>query len=125
MWDGFDQRRFPRMNVKCEITIGQKPNQKTVVTKTENIGVGGVCVIQNLLSERFNFCHIKLVLEKNKEFIECQGKVCWLIPCKNPKQEAGSFYDTGVEFINLPSRDQNRLDQFIQSKMKQGFKDIC
>ena len=35
MWDGFNKRKFPRLNLDCEIVIHLKGQEKAIPVKTE------------------------------------------------------------------------------------------
>ena len=125
MWDGFDHRKFPRINLRCEITISSKLAPKPILTETENVGSGGVCVIQVNNLERFSRCKIKLDIDENQEPIECEGKVCWIIPQKTKASSKGINYDTGIEFILIKAKDQKRLNDFLKTTISKGFHEIC
>ena len=45
MWQGIDQRRFPRAKYKCTVTIRQAGEPTVISTVTENVGLGGVCIL--------------------------------------------------------------------------------
>lgn len=124
MWDGFDQRKFPRINVECEINIQSKDSQKqSIVTRTENVGIGGVCVLQETPLERFSKCRISLQLDKAIPVIECEARVCWVIPRQDPKNKS-KLYDTGIEFVNISPSDRNEVQKFLKSRLPAGFKDL-
>ena len=45
-WDGLDRRKFPRISYPCLVVVRKDEDDKEVfLTHTENLGVGGVCVI--------------------------------------------------------------------------------
>lgn len=125
MWDGFDHRKFPRVNLRCEIILSSKFIAKPILTETENVGSGGVCVIQVNNLERFSRCKIKLNIDENQEPIECDGKVCWIIPRKNSKSNKTVNYDTGIEFVQIKPKDQKRLNDFLKETISKGFHEIC
>lgn len=113
MWDGFNQRKFPRINLKCEIVIFPVSDHPPIKATTENVGVGGVCVIQDKKLDRFTRCKIKLELSDTVEALECDGKVCWIIPKSNPIGKTKG-YDTGIEFVGLSADQRVRLEEFLQ-----------
>ncbi len=122
MWDGFNQRKFPRLNLECEIALSQAAGQ-TIVGRTENVGIGGVCLIQNRSLERFSTCRIRLSLAKAELPIECDARIVWNIPCKDPSVKE-TMFDTGVEFVNLSSADSLRMKKFIEDRIPGGFQRI-
>lgn len=113
MWDGFDKRKFPRVNLHCEISILPPSEKEPLVTKTENLGTGGVCVILNESLDRFTPCQIRLELQKGISMIECAGKVMWIVPTQEFKQKDKRF-DIGIEFVNISSADRDRIRAFLQ-----------
>lgn len=117
MWDGFDKRKFPRLMLKCEIDILSSEHSATIHTSTENIGIGGVCVILDKSLERFSKCRVKLDL-KGKAF-ECEGKVVWIVPTRDSKQSKKRF-DTGIEFEGLEAQDGSHLKSFIEKEVSKG-----
>lgn len=119
MWDGFNQRKFPRLNLECEIELSQGTGQ-TISGRTENVGIGGVCLIQNRPLERFSTCRIRLNLAEGESPIECDARIVWNIPCKDSSVKE-TMFDTGVEFVNLPSAESLRMKKFIESRIPGGF----
>ncbi|MDD5218684.1 MAG: PilZ domain-containing protein [Candidatus Omnitrophica bacterium] len=122
MWDGFNQRKFPRLNLQCEVMIRPERDDRPLITKTENVGVGGVCIIQDQPLERFSRCRIRLELDQNTPSIECEGKVCWIIPKRTPLTQSKQF-DTGIEFVGLSDQEKDRLKVFIQERLPKRNKD--
>ncbi len=122
MWDGFNQRKFPRLNLECEIALAQGSGQ-SISGRTENVGIGGVCLIQNRPLERFSTCRIKLALAKGEAPIECEARIVWNIPRKDLSVKE-ALYDTGVEFVNLPASESARMKRFIEDRLPGGFQRI-
>ncbi len=123
MWDGFDQRKFPRINLKCEVRLNPENSAQTIVAETENVGVGGLCIIQQEELPRFSRCHIALDLEDDLPRLACEGKICWIIPKRDPKSKERKF-DTGIEFVGLKEEDRERVRRFIQTRTARGFENI-
>ena len=46
-WDGFNRRKFPRVNYPCLVVLNVRieETESVILSHTENIGIGGVCVI--------------------------------------------------------------------------------
>ncbi|HXV27347.1 MAG TPA: PilZ domain-containing protein [bacterium] len=124
MWDGFDKRKFPRLRLQCEIVI-EPPDANTppIRAVTENVGEGGVCIIQDKPLERFSRCHLRLELDKDLPRIECAGKVVWNIPHREPLGRENKF-DTGIEFLEMKPEDREKIRSFIQSILPKGFRQI-
>ncbi len=123
MWDGFNKRKFPRLNLRCEILIqaGDKTTPYSAVT--ENVGAGGVCVILDQPLERFAHCRVKLELDDRAQKLECRGKVVWAIPTAESGNRKKSF-DIGIEFTDLQPVDRQLMREFIESSVKKGFREI-
>ena len=123
MWDGFNQRKFLRIKRRCEMTILPEGETSPIVTMTENIGVGGVAVIQDHRLERFTKCLIRLELEQDLPEIECHGKVVWIIESKEPTVREHKF-DTGIEFTDITPEARERIQSFIRKRLPKGFEEI-
>ena len=120
MWDGFNQRKFPRLNLSCHITLLQSGGVSAITGVTENVGVGGFCLIQNQPLDRFGSCRIRIDLSKDEPPVECDARVVWVIPYKDPSAKE-ELYDTGIEFVNLPAADALRMRRFIEDRIPKGF----
>src|SRR5262245_42535232 len=117
MWDGFNQRKFPRLNLRCEIDIVSDAQSPFHVT-TENIGVGGVCVILDKALERFSKCHLRLDVNA-KHDLECEGKIVWIVPTRDSKSSK-KRYDTGIEFTGLEPDQLEKLRKYIENNHKKA-----
>ncbi len=114
-WSGMDRRKFPRVNYPCMIVLRDTHNQmETVLTHTDNLAVGGVCVIFKKHLKMFSPLEVELDLLDCEEHIKCQGKVVWSIRRKGDEKIKPMFYDTGIEFVNLSEKDSKRLEAIIQ-----------
>lgn len=110
-WAGLDQRVFPRFSARCDISISGGGH--TIKSKTQNIGIGGLCVILDKELEKLSQVKLRFVLDETQSAIECNARVVWMIPSKelsSPKVR----YDTGLEFLNLDPLDRDRIQSFVQ-----------
>ncbi len=114
MWDGFNQRKFPRINIRCEITIQAKASRQPITTMTENLGLGGVCVILRERLERFAACQLRLELPESGSWIASNGKIVWTVPTRNSKTRTPQF-DTGIEFVAIDSDAKDKIRKFLTS----------
>lgn len=116
MWDGFNKRKFPRLNLRCEVILRDKPHGRIIQTKTENVGAGGVCVLLEDPLERFGLVRVRLELDPNLPWIECLGKVVWVVPSRlaGAKKEC---FDTGLEFVNLDPGHQELIRAYVESRV--------
>ena len=119
MWDGFDKRKFPRINVRCDILMEFQGRPSSISTLTENLGSGGVCVVLDEPLERFESCRVRLVLEDHQAPIECPGRVVWVIQTKALKSRHKT-YDTGVEFVELDPGARLRVEKVVEQYLKQN-----
>ena len=110
MWDGFNKRKFPRLNIHCEIDILSEIQKGPIRTNTENIGIGGVCVILDKPLERFSKCRLKLDLTDQE--VRCDAKVVWIVPTREGNRSKKKF-DTGLEFEGIESGQLSALRSFI------------
>ena len=115
MWDGFNQRKFPRVNLECEISIESPELGRPIPAVTENVGAGGVCVILDKSLERFSKCRIRLHLDEKSPLIDCDGKVVWAVPTQEIKSSKTRF-DTGIEFVELESAGSQRIREFLEAR---------
>lgn len=113
MWDGFNKRKFPRVNINCEVTI--KPDSESAPLKavTENLGLGGICVLLDHSVERFSKCRVKLDLDEKFPKIECEGKAIWSVPTQDVKSK--KRFDIGIEFMGLEPEQQERIRVFLEN----------
>lgn len=116
MWDGFDKRKFPRINLRCELILRNAPEGETIRTQTENVGAGGVCVLLDRALERFSVHFVRLELDPNLPWIECLGKVVWIVPCRDLGKRQERF-DTGVEFVDLEPGSQELIRCYVDARV--------
>ena len=120
-WDGINRRKFPRVSYPCLVTIRHQQDEKDVfLTHTENVGIGGVCVILKKGVKIFSPVEVELDLLDLEHHIKCPGKVVWSIRRKNTEELKPLFYDIGIEFDGLSDQDRKRLEVIIQRLNKAG-----
>ncbi len=113
-WDGLNRRQFPRVNYPCLLVIKDQENQEnTLLTHTENVGLGGVCVILKRNIKMFSAVGIELDLLDLGDHIKCQGKVVWSVRRKMDAEKKPLFYDIGVEFDDLSPKEKDRLAAIV------------
>lgn len=110
LWKGQDRRRFPRSNFPCLIRIQQQgKGAEPILTHTEDMSVGGVGVSIPLELELFEPVMIELDLIDGDVPICCFGKVLWVVPARKDDGSEKVFFDTGLEFVNMPDANRARL----------------
>lgn len=121
MWRGIDKRRFPRVNYKCNVII-QKGNRTAVSisTFTENIGVGGVCVVLEEPLEIFSEVEMELFFSDGISPIKCKGSIVWVVK-RSALDKTKAVYDTGVEFLDISDIDKAKIETIINDALsKEG-----
>ena len=111
MWQGVDNRKFPRVNCPCEVTVFIKGQKEEIRTHTENIGVGGICV--SLSKELARYHSVDLILRLKDEFepVVCEARVVWSVKSKD-------YFDTGIEFLNINDSDVSRIERLVEVCLK-------
>ncbi len=117
MWDGFNKRKFPRLGLQCEILVHPESQTEPVATITENLGIGGVCVILDHHLDRFAACRIRLQITPDLPKVECGGRVVWSVPTRVAKSRKAAF-DTGLEFVDIDPRLKEKIRVFIEAEIK-------
>lgn len=126
MWSGINRRKFPRADYKCTITIkslGEIP--RIISTRTENIGMGGICVILKDNIDLFKNVELEVLLEDGSPPIRCRGSVVWVVKKGEAKHKITGF-DTGIEFTDIKDADQKRIGVIVdrilaRSGIKEGL----
>ena len=127
MWQGVDRRRFPRANYPCKIILARKGQRQKLSTHTENIGLGGVCVIMNQELERFSEVELMLFLKDRQPAVRCDARIVWMVKKLVPsKKNSTAEFDTGLEFVNLEEKEKARVEKVVQECLqKQNLQDIA
>ncbi len=74
-----DQRRFPRVHHQCVVSLRQAHARPSIAASTENIGIGGVCVLIDQGLDIFAPVDVELNLEDGQPPIACRGMVAWVV----------------------------------------------
>ena len=115
MWNGINRRRFPRANYNCTITIksgGEVP--KTIITQTENIGMGGICVVLKESINLFKDGELEIIIEDKGSPIRCKGSIVWVVKKTDPTDKSLITYDVGIEFIDIDDSDKDRIGRIVE-----------
>ena len=115
MWQGMDQRRFPRANYKCVVTLRQEGKPSTLSTVTENIGLGGICILLEKSFDIFSTVELEISLDDGKSPVRVQGTVVWVVRRRDVKK--GPNFDTGVEFSDISPEDKARLEAVVDKAL--------
>jgi len=119
MWSGLNRRKFPRVHYKCVIRMRKKSSAKTISTCTENLSVGGICVIVKEDLGLFHGVDLELDLEDGAPAnIKCSGTVVWVVKKSDPQEKGALRYDTGIEFVDAKESDRSRLSKIVEGHLK-------
>lgn len=114
-WEGLDRRKFPRVSYPCLVTIrDENDKQNTLLTHTDNIGIGGVCVIVKQNIKIFTPVDIELDLMDMGNHIKCKGKVVWNVRRKADDSQKPLFYDLGIEFNQLTDEQLKQVEDVLK-----------
>ena len=118
-WQGMDRRRFPRANYPCLVIIRRSSvRPEAMLTHTENIGMGGVCVILKKDLGLFTPVEVELDLMDTQPHIKCEGKIVWVVKRKDSDEKNPLFFDTGIELSKVKKDDQQRIYSIVQRLMR-------
>ncbi|MEI7998195.1 MAG: PilZ domain-containing protein [Candidatus Omnitrophota bacterium] len=121
MWDGLNRRKFPRVIYPCLIKISSKAeSKKNILTHTENVGIGGVCIIVKEEVKLFTDVEIEIDLLDSIDHIKTLGKIVWVVRRKSMETIKPMFYDVGVEFVNLSEIQKSHLKETLERIIKNG-----
>lgn len=121
-WTGLERRQFPRVNYPCLITIRHEASGlDALLTHTENIGTGGVCVMFKRDIKLFSDVDLEIDLLDMEKNIKCKGRVVWAVKTQSAKPVKTPVYDTGIEFVDITPKDQKRIGDVVNQLIKDGF----
>lgn len=122
-WDGLNRRKFPRVEYPCLVMInkGEGEPHDVFLTHTENVGIGGICVIMRNNLRMFCPVEIELDLLDWGNHLRCKGKVVWNVQRRNTVDHKPLFYDIGIEFDDLDAKERKRLEEIV-GRLSKGQK---
>lgn len=117
--DQKNRRKFPRIMFPCLVVIRQtQDNHDVILTHTENIGVGGVCVSFKKSLKMFTPIDLELDLLDASDPIKCKGKVVWSIHRTGTEVHRPVYYDVGIEFVGIDAHDLARIQTAVDRMEK-------
>ena len=120
-WEGLDRRKFPRVMYPCLVkVISSNGKQEAILTHTENIGLGGLCVTLKNEIKLFTNVEMEVDMLDLSEHIKPKGKVVWSVRRKPIEQIKPMFFDIGIEFTEIAKRDLERLRENLQRLIDKG-----
>jgi len=112
VWQGMNQRRFPRIKSRCDVKLQQGRGSTAISTVTENVGLGGLCVLLNRRMDLFASVELELYIDDGQSPIKTRGTVVWVVP-RGALDKRKSSFDTGIEFSGLSADDRARLEALL------------
>ncbi len=121
-WDGSNRRHFPRIQYPCLVKLTAGARQDAFLTHTENIGVGGICIIARKEIPPSTPVQVEVDLLEETNHLFARGRVAWAI--QRPSMEAVKplFYDVGIGFEGLAAKDKARLGATVTRSIQKGYK---
>ena len=119
-WEGLNRRRFPRVKYPCLVTAWYEDDEREAgekevfLTHTENLGIGGACIICHKRFKMFSSVELEIDLMDMENHVRCKGKIVWLVQRKDPDQRKPASYDLGVEFEEMQENDRKRISKIVQ-----------
>jgi len=121
IWEGMDRRKFPRVMYPCMVkVISSDGIQPQILTHTENMGQGGLCVTLKNEINLFTLVELEVDLLGIEEHIFPKGKVVWNVRRKSIEKIKPMFYDIGFEFTEISKRDHDCLRETLQLLINKG-----
>ena len=123
-WDGFNRRRFPRLLYPClvKLTAADGAQQDAFLTHTENIGVGGICIIVKKEIPLLTPVQVEVDLLEETDHLFAKGRVAWVVHRKALEAVKPLFYDIGIGFEGLAAKDKARLGATVTQFIRKGYK---
>ncbi|MCD4780159.1 MAG: PilZ domain-containing protein [Candidatus Omnitrophica bacterium] len=118
-WEGCDRRRFVRVNYPCLVVLKKAADKKNIIlTHTENIGVGGICVILKQDLKKFASVDLEIDLMDMDQHIQCTGKIVWNVRRRELEDKKPSYFDIGIEFDDVNDQDKKRLRRVVDKLVR-------
>ena len=117
-WSGIDTRRGVRVAFECVVIVKKKETSLVFRTQTENLSIGGVCVILERGLLKNTPVETELFLPEDPIPVTCAGKIAWSVRRNEYAKKKPSQFDTGIEFIGLPDEDKFRLKRIIEELLE-------
>ena len=95
--------------------------KEQILTHTENMGQGGLCVTLKNEMKLFTPVEMEVDLLGIDKHIYPKGKVVWNVRRKSVEKVKPMFYDIGIEFAEISKRDNERLRENLQRLIDKGI----
>jgi c-di-GMP-binding flagellar brake protein YcgR len=119
VWEGMNRRKFPRVNFPCLVkVVHQDKTADVILTHTENLSGGGICVVIKKSLELFSPAIVELDLMDGEDIISCKGRTIWAVRRKATEPVKPSYYDIGFEFMDIREEDRKRIERTVEHFLK-------
>ncbi|MFH1062456.1 MAG: PilZ domain-containing protein [Candidatus Omnitrophota bacterium] len=115
-----ERRQFVRINTNFVVSYYVYPGEinKTDMTLTRNVSLGGVCFTTDKNFPMGTILHVTLRLPKVTRLIEVLAEVVYVKQEKSKKL----LFDIGIKFIKVEDKDLLILEQTIKNCASEGKK---
>ncbi len=117
-WAGINTRKAVRVSFECTVVVKKAGANLVFHSSTENISIGGVCVILEKELLRNTPVELELVLPDDLPAVRCSGKVRWSAKRNEYISKKSSQFDTGIEFIEISDQDRSRIKHIIDELLE-------
>lgn len=104
-----NNRKFIRIPESAEISYRLIKNIKTTGALSKDISKGGLRFFVNEFIPKESVLKIKIIIKKLPYSFEVIAKVKWV-----KKRFANESFEIGVEFIEVPQKDLQHLERYIE-----------
>ncbi len=112
IWQGFSNRKFPRIDSDIAIIMIQESSNTTLSAQIKNIGVGGLCVVISKQVKIYDTVEVSFQLPILEKSITCKAQVVWTV---KTFVEEEPVYDVGLQFICIKKQDKDHCNRFVES----------
>jgi c-di-GMP-binding flagellar brake protein YcgR len=117
-WSGIDIRRSVRVSFECVVIVKKKETSLVFRTQTENISVGGTCLVLEEALLKHTPVGVELFLPDHPIPVNCEGKIAWSFRRSEYLKRKSRQFDIGIEFTNITEEDKGRLKRIIEELLE-------
>lgn len=117
-WGGINIRKTVRVSLECTVIVKKARSSLIFRSLTENISMGGVCIILEKELLRKTRVNLELSLPDDLPVMKCTGKVAWSVKRNEYLRKKPSQFDTGIEFFEVSDEDSLRLKRIIDELLE-------
>lgn len=112
-WGGIDTRRCVRVTFECVVIVKKEGTTLVFNTYTENLSLGGVCVILERTLLKHTPVTLEIYLPDDLPPAKCDGTVVWSVRRDEYAKKKPAQFNTGIEFGELTDQDKSRIKRII------------